>query len=394
MPLHSLAIQPLFQTPFRPFFLCGTIFSACAILLWVLVNSGLVDFSPYGGVYFWHAHEMIFGFVCAIIVGFLLTAVQNWTGQASSGGSSLVFLTGLWLAARIGALFQWPYVEIYALLDLSFLPAATFFLMRPILNVKQYRNMFFLPLMMLLTAANGLMHYSVVADNPAYFTHGVLLAIWVVIFIMSVMAGRVIPMFTANGTKTKKSENLAWLEAVTLSSTLILLLLYGFNLRELVSVPVLSLILFIAGAAHLYRLLRWKFWLTGSTPLVWSLHCAYAFIPLGMFTTGLMYFFPGLASASTPLHFFTAGAMASLILAMISRVSLGHTGRLLQPHKLTILSFALIIIAGLIRTFGIIILPQWHQAMISISGILWFIAYGLFIVIYAPFLTSARADNK
>lgn len=385
---------PVFRLAFRSFFLAGSVFSFVAILAWLLFLNGKLTLSPYGGAIFWHSHEMLFGFVSAIVVGFLLTAVQTWTSTPSIKGVPLAALTALWLAARVGALFNWSQPELYALLDLAFLPCAAFFLGRPIFRIRQYRNMFFVPVLLLMTLANGLMHAGVIHHNPIWISQGANLCVWLVVFIMSVLGGRVIPMFTANGTRTPKAEPIHALEKLTLGTTLLLALVHGLNFQQQLPPLLMATLFGIAGVAHGLRWLRWRFWVGLRAPLVWSLHTAYCFIPLGLLAAAFSHTMGIAISPSTLLHFFTAGAMGSLIIAMMSRVSLGHSGRPLSPAKLMTPCFAAIFLAGLCRSLMVVLLPQWHELWLNLSSALWLGAFTGFIWVYTPILTRPRIDGK
>ncbi len=216
-------ITPLLRLGFRPFFLAGAIFSVIAILLWVLMYRGTLSLSPLGGAYWWHIHEMIFGFGCAIVAGFLLTAVQTWTSSPGVKGNTLLFLFLLWFAGRVALLMPELTGNLFAsFIDLSFLPAVAFILAKPILAVKQYRNLFFVPLLILFTLANLEMHLATYSSTFSIIYSGYA-ALMLMTFLMSVMTGRVTPMFTANGTKTTKATPLAGLDIATNGSLAILM---------------------------------------------------------------------------------------------------------------------------------------------------------------------------
>jgi uncharacterized protein involved in response to NO len=386
--------QALWRQAFRPFFLFACIFAILAIGAWVLVQAGELSFVPYGGVTFWHAHEMLFGFVAAIIVGFLLTAVQSWTGLRATHGKPLMVLFSLWLFARILMLLnlfelQW----VTALIDISFLLLATFFLARLVLRVKQYRNLIFVPILLLLATANLLTHLSVITGEMHFYTQGMYSTIMIITLMMTVVAGRIFAMFTANGTKTKKVDNLAWLEKVVISFTAILVLIHFFEIQHILPSKVMALLFALSSLAHCIRAIRWQPQVTFKTPLVWSLHLAYWFIPISFLLFALHY--AGInISQSNALHGLTAGAMSSLILAMIARISLGHSGRALTPHWIMKYAFALIILAGSIRLISPQIQTYFTLNLNIFSAALWALAFVIFVVIYIPILISSRPDGK
>ena len=387
-------IQPLFRLGFRPFFLSGALFSVLSLVIWVMIYRGLTVFEPYGGGYWWHIHEMVFGFSAAIIAGFLLTAVQNWTGIRGVQGKLLAGLFFLWLAGRLALLFPnilGPVAS--AAIELSFLPAVAFVLGRPIIAIKQYRNLFFVPLLLVLTLINLQMYLATAYPQTFSINYTGYSAVMVVTLLMSVMAGRVTPMFTANGTGTKKAEPLPWLEractATLAIATLSLLLqpLLGFS-------PVFfGALLVFSGIFQGIRWFRWRPWITLAVPLLWSLHAALKFIWFGLILLGVSYIIPEVPSNHV-WHLLTIGGMGGLILAMIARVSLGHTGRPLMPPKLLSYGFALISISALVRAFGPWGAPALAPYFVELSSVCWFIAYGAFILKYGPMLTAPRADGR
>jgi len=387
-------ITPLLRLGFRPFFLSGAIFSVVAIVLWLLMYKGTVNFSPLGGGYWWHIHEMIFGFGCAIIAGFLLTAVQNWTGVRGAQGSVLLVLFILWLAGRIVILFpDLLGAELTTIIDLSFLPAVAFVLGKPIIAIKQYRNLFFVPLLLLFTIANSEMHLAIYNSDTFTITYAAYAGVMLVTFLMSVMAGRVVPMFTANGTQTPKATPLPWLDKVT-NGCLAIAMLY-LLLEPVVGFSEIffGILLIVAGIFQTMRWLRWRPWITLGVPLLWSIHASIKFIAYGLIVLGLSYLVAEIPSNHI-WHLLTVGGMGGLILAMISRVSLGHTGRPLTPPKAMTLSYIFITLAALIRALGPWVLPEKTMIFIDISGTFWLLAFGIFAVTYAPMLMSPRKDGR
>lgn len=385
---------PLLRQAFRPMFLLGAGFSAFAIAVWLLILAGIVSPPVYGHALFWHSHEMLFGFVAAIVVGFLLTAVQNWTGLRATHGNTLAILTGLWLAGRLvlligEALPAWLVIAV----DLAFLPVAAVLLAIPLIKVAQQRNLFFVPVLLLLTLCNALMHYGLQTLRFDVQLIGSQSAVWLVTLLMAIVGGRVIPMFTANGTLTPKAEPIVWLDRLALGSLwlIMLLALTGYD-GQLPRGVMAGLSLFCAATLGL-RCWRWKIWLTWRVPLLWSLHLAYWFIPFGLVLFGLRYLdLP--VSNSTALHALTAGAMGSMILAMIARVSLGHSGRPLQPHPMMSVAFALVLVAALLRVVLAALWPQWLLYWYVLAGVLWVVAFVMYLVVYWSVLTTPRADGR
>ena len=386
-------IVPLFRLGFRPLFLLGSAFSALAILAYMLMLTGKVSFSPYGGMIWWHAHEMLFGFAAAIIVGFLLTAVQTWTNIPGIKSWSLFVLVLVWLSGRITVLI--PEAGIWAVfIDIAFLPMAALMLAFPILKIQQWRNLFFVPVLLLLTVANLISHLGLYPDANLPPQHGFYLAIILIMQLMMVMGGRVIPMFTANGTKTEKVLPIKWLEWSALGCGWLVVLAFvaGVYKHQEASAG-MSVLLLLTALLHWLRCLRWQPWITVSVPLLWSLHLAYWFIPLGCLVLGL-YFLDAQFQLVAALHVITVGAMGTMILAMIARVSLGHSGRPLSPHPMMSSAFMAVILAAIVRFAGSAIWLEALEYSWWISAILWAYGFGVFAVIYFPVLTRPRADGR
>ncbi len=389
---EETAIPPLWRQAFRPFFLFGALFSLVAMMAWLGWLNGWWQLSPYGGALFWHSHEMLFGFVGAIIVGFLLTAVQNWTGLRATKGGPLILLFLSWGLSRILLLINpehltWSII----VLDLSFFVLSALFMANLVVKAGNYRNLFFVPILLLLTYSNLLTHLSVVWKQPDLFQQGIYTAIMTVTMMIIIVGGRVIPMFTANGTGTQKSLPLPWLEKICIGSGFLLVLVYLTNAFTYISDFLITGLFFLAAIANGFRLFRWRPWVTLNTPLVWSLHLAYAFVPISFILLGLHY-----AGFSIPfssgLHGLTAGAMGSMILAMIARVSLGHSGRPLQIHFSVKYAFSFLVAAGLLR-ISAGLLPQFYDILLVSAAICWSLAFLLYVVVYLKILITPRADG-
>jgi uncharacterized protein involved in response to NO len=387
-------ITPLLRLGFRPFFLSGAIFSIVAIILWLLMYKGAINLSPLGGGYWWHIHEMIFGFGCAIIAGFLLTAIQNWTGVRGAQGNTLLILFLLWLSGRIALLMPNIFSDVLVtIIDLSFLPIVAYVLARPLIATKQYKNLFFVPLLLLFTLANLEMHLAIYFPQTFTITYAGYAGVMLITLLMSVMAGRVAPMFTANGTKTAKATPLPWLDKVTNGSLAIAM--FSLIVQPIIgfSQQIFGIILIIAGIFQTMRWLRWRPWITLGVPLLWSFHFAIKFIAYGLIILGASYLTPEIPS-NHMWHLLTVGGMGGLILAMISRVSLGHTGRPLSPPKAMTAAYIFITLAAIMRAFGPWALPEKSGLFIDISGTFWLFAFGIFVITYAPMLMSGRKDGR
>ncbi|KGM07582.1 NnrS protein involved in response to NO [Methylophaga thiooxydans] len=218
---------PFLDLAFRPFFLLATLFSIFALCLWGLLLSGRLVFSPYGGGYFWHAHEMVFGFVSAVLVGFLLTAAQSWTGVRAPNGFKLFVLACVWLFARIFMLMGEiiPF-EIIVSVDLSFTLLAAYFLLVMLVEKKQYRNYFAVIALLIITFLNGLTHYSLRGEPVYELRDSIHATILIITMMMTVIGGRVTPLFTANATKLPPKSRIPWLENAILLNIWVLISIY------------------------------------------------------------------------------------------------------------------------------------------------------------------------
>ena len=385
---------PLLRQAFRPMFLLGASFSAIAMLLWILALAGTITLPVYGNVLVWHSHEMIFGFVAAIVVGFLLTAVQNWTGLRATHGRTLGILTTVWVLGRLAFLFgaNLP-VWLVAGIDLLFLPLAAILLAIPLIQVKQQRNLFFVPVLFLLTFCNALMHYGLIENRFDLQQLGSQNAVWLVTLLMTIVGGRVLPMFTANGTMTQKAEPIVWLDRIALGSLWLIFVLNITLFSAQLPNTVMAFIYGTSAVALAIRCLRWRIWITWRVPLLWSLHIAYLFIPVGLALFALRELGVNVSN-SVAIHALTAGAMGNMILAMIARVSLGHSGRPLQPKAIMSVAFLLVVTAALSRVVMVWLLPEFSLPWYALSAATWILAYAIYVVVYLPILTTPRPDGR
>lgn len=401
-PLNPSA--PIWGQAFRPMFLLAALFSALAMALWSVglfaLNSGKViagvpQFITVNGS-FWHSHEMLFGFAAAVVAGFLLTAVQNWTGKRATNGKSLLLLTLVWLAGRVlvlcGDHAPW---WVTAIVDMAFLPMVAWFFFSLLHSVKQKRNYFFSVVMLFMTAMNGLMHYgNHIGDMGLVHWGGHAVSLMIILFI-TVIGGRVMPMFTANGSMTARVPNIEWLDKAVLGSTWLLVALFITTLDRRLPGLVMALVCFVAAALQAYRIFRLKLSVTWKVPLLWSLHLAYWFIPVGLVMLGIHYLDGGLIAFTTALHALTAGAIGGMILSMIARVSLGHSGRPLVPHNLMSAGFVLLLAAAAVRSILVAVFPASSTILLyAVSAALWTVAFAIFVILYTRILTTPRPDGR
>ncbi len=386
-------IWPLFRLGFRVFFLGGALFSCLAMLLWLLSLSGMAVLPGVSNPIWWHAHEMIFGFALAIVAGFVLTAMQNWTGIAGVRGWPLALVAGLWLLPRLLMPLRGELNLLVITLDLLWLPLVAGMLARPVLQVKQWRNLFFVPLFVLFTLLNALSYYAAFSGNWLLSERVFITTVLALTGLIAVMGGRVIPFFTASATGTDKPARSPWLEKLSLGTLwlgvlgwLLLPRTDGFN-------SVLALILLVAALANLVRLARWNSKLTRNIPLLWILHLGYLFIPLGLLALAAALLQLGI-SVSLASHWLTAGTLGTVILGMVARVSLGHSGRPLEIGRPIVIAFALLILAALLRSLLPLLAPGMTMTAYHTSALAWISAFGLFSWVYWPILTRPRIDGR
>lgn len=381
----------LFNLAFRPFFAAGVLFAVLSIIYWALLWTRQINWQPYAHPVWWHAHELIFGFAAAIIVGFLLTAVQTWTGVKGIRGWPLALLFAIWLIGRMALLFPVLPALAIATIDVLFLLVAAGFMAYPVFKVKQKRNIAFPFILLLFALLNALGHYALMLQSFGLAMSSLHAAVFVITLFITVIGGRVIPFFTANATDYARKNNLLFIEILAIGSVLLLILMSVWGLGNIPFILLFS-VCALGFISHGVRLARWGGQYCLGTPLLWSLHLAYAFIPLGMLLL-LLWSMGLIASLSIALHSFTVGAMAGMVLAMISRVSLGHTGRPLKPEKLMSFAFAAITLAALIRTIAAMLWPSLFNYFMLSTSALWIVAFGLFLWFYLPILFRPRVDG-
>lgn len=383
----AMAVAPILRLGFRPFFLLGAVLAALAIPLWIAALQGWALPAPVGGWLAWHRHELVFGFAGAIIAGFLLTAVQTWTGRPSLSGRPLALLVGLWLLGRLSWWLPsaWPLL----LFNLAFLLAVAGVMARLLWAVRQRRNYPIVLVLALLAAVDLLNLLGVLLQHDAWQRQGSQAAIWLVAAMMTLIGGRVIPFFTQRGLgRLEMVQPWVRLDLALLVGTLLLALLTGAGLL-LQPHWGGALLLLALGLGHGIRLQRWFDRGLLRVPLLWSLHLAYAWMVLACLGLGLWH--AGVAVPfSQALHALTVGAMAGLILAMLARVSLGHTGRPLELPRGFAVAFVLLNLAALLRVLGV---SFAYQPALWLAALAWGLAFAQFLYCYGPMLCRTRADG-
>jgi len=374
---------------FRPFFLLGALFGMVAVLVWLAVLHGSGWVPAATDPIAWHAHEMLFGFAGAAIAGFLLTAVATWTGRPKVAGPLLGALVAAWLVGRCAMLLGrlLPDAAV-AIADLAFPILLAAIALREIIGGNSRRNFGIAAVMVAFAALDGVFHLGRSGLWPGADRVALLLTAYGLLVLITVVGGRIIPSFTGNWLKLRGDANLPrsrpWVEAFLIP----LVVLVG--LADSLEAPaILTGILSLAAAAlHAWRLSGWRGQATGAEPLVAILHVAYAWLPIGYLLLGLTAL--GLPlPRSAALHALTMGGVGTMILAVSTRVALGHTGRALKAAPLTVLAYVALSVAVIIRILSPLV-PGASLALIDAAAAGWVAAFGLFLVVYWPILTRPR----
>jgi len=395
--LTYIAQHPVLDLPFRSYFLLAVISSMSALGIWVGYLNGLFSFSQSAiSPLAWHIHEMIFGFGATVAVGFILTAAQTWTGQPGIKGLPVLAFIALWLLVRVALLVNLPSTVIVAMiLQSAWWLGSIIVFTRLVLKSSNRRNYLFIPLLSVLMLLNIAL---LVLDFNGYHElsrHIARTCVLMFCLLMGILGGRVIPFFTVSGAKLEPIKAPSWLTPLlTTVSILGVLAFFSSAFITLAFSP--SILMIVSGLLHLIRQGYWRSFATLNIALLWSLHLAYFSLGLGLILLGLSYFqaqsieYFGVAiSFSDALHLITIAAMALMIFAMMSRVSLGHTGRALTPSKEVPWVFLFIVFCAfsraLLPTLTLQPLLAWN-----ISALAWLIAGLFFLKVYLPILTTKK----
>ena len=375
----------LWQLGFRPFYLLASAFTALSIGLWAMQFAGWLPGAYLQGP-LWHAHEMLFGFALAVIVGFLFTAGRNWSGQPTPVGLPLATLAALWVAGRV--LVLTPFAWTAAVVNAVFPLACAVVLAIPLVTARNHRNYFFVGLLLVLSGASLAFHLSALGVIPTPAWIGIQVALDVLLFIMAVMGGRVIPMFTNNGISGANATRRPLIEKAALGSLIALLISDAMGLPPLV----VAAIAVLAALVHLARWLLWRPWKTLNNTLVLVLHIAYAWIPVHLALRALA--LTSWISPSLATHALTVGAAGGLIIGMMVRTARGHTARILRADQVDTACFVLVLFAALVRILVPLVAPSQTVAAVLGSGAFWTLGFGLYAVRYWPVLTRPRLDGR
>jgi len=380
----------LFFEGYRPFFLLAAVNAWASMLPWLVLLSGRAVPTQGWPPNFLHAHEMIYGTVVPVIAGFLLTAVPNWTSTARVSGPPLAGLVLLYLAGRAALLLTGPIDAVWvAAIDVSFLPVLALFVGRPILQKRNRRNLPVLGILLGLALANVVIHGGFLQSDYVMLRTGVYASVYLVVALMMIIAGRVVPAFTRSalrrrgeGAEVSNRAVLGPLAIATACSALLIDLVRPGNLVgagfALAAAPLLLL-----------RQSRWQFSKTLGDPMLWVIHVGHAWLAVGFGCLGVSNAF-GIGIGAAALHAFTAGAMGTLILAIMPRVSLGHLGRPIEATPATLLMFVLVIVGAAVRIAGASGPVALYRPSVLIGGGLWTCGWVVFSISYSRILFEVR----
>jgi len=385
----------LFNYGFRPFFLLAGLFGVVSVPLWVGLYSGHVGLSLVAAPYLWHGHEMLFGYATAVIVGFFLTVVPNWTKVKARKGNILIALSALWLLGRVAFWAQgyMPYSLVIAA-DMLFLIGFTALVLRPLIDPQHRRQFVFVPILGALIAANAMTHLGIIGFDGLgldWGAHGLTLGLDAIIVLIVVMGGRVTPSFTSSflghGDPNIKVRQSAPLDRLALNATWGMLAINQLAPDH----PIAGGVTLFVAVLHAARLSGWQGWRTLSNPILWVLHLGYVWLITGLVLRGLSAF--DLLAASDAVHALTIGAVGTFTMGVMTRASLGHTGRVIKAAPMIVAAYVLISFAALSR-LATAVWPELSTQLVMVSGVAWTLAFAAFFAVYAPILMRPRIDGR
>jgi uncharacterized protein involved in response to NO len=380
---------------FRPFFFGATVWAALAMVLWVPMLSGHLTLPTTFDPVSWHAHEFLFGYLGAVVAGFLLTAVPNWTGRLPIVGWWLGMLAGLWLAGRVAVAVSGSLPPLLAAtIDLAFPVVFALAIGREIVAGRNWRNLIVVGLLGVFIIGNALFHWEAARGDYAAQGYGLRLGLGAGVMMIAVIGGRVVPSFTRNWLVKQRSATLPVSPMQTFDKAALVALLVALVLW--VALPIAAVtgfVLFLAGVSHVIRLSRWAGHKTLAEPLVTVLHAGYAFVPLGALALAAEILLPGTFGMAGAQHLWMAGATGLMTLAVMTRATLGHTGQALTAGSGTVLIYVTLTLSVLARVVAGM-WPEISGLMHIMAGLFWITAFGGFGVIYGALLLRLPAAKR
>jgi len=378
----------LFTHGFRPFFLAAGIWAAFALALWITAfASGMTIPSRFDPLS-WHIHEMLFGFAMAAAAGFLLTAIPNWTRRLPVNGNPLAMLAGLWLLGRIATLLSgFGPAWIALVTDLSFPAVLIAVILREIVAGRNWRNLPVVGPVIVLGGANLLMHLEAYGTDivPGL---GWRFALGAFVILISVIGGRIVPSFTHNWLAQRGQSRVTAIPSTADHACLLVVAVGTLWWAIQPSATIVGWLLLAGAVLHLWRMSRWRGIATTAEPLVVILHVGYGWLVLGLGLLGLSILTPAIPE-SAAIHALTAGAIGTMILAVMTRATLGHTGRALTANRATVTLYVMVTLAAATRV-GAVWAGSWMMPALELSALLWIGTYGGFALVYGPMLLNPR----
>ncbi|TDE41103.1 NnrS family protein [Antarcticimicrobium sediminis] len=372
---------------FRPFFFGAGIWAALAMALWVPMLSGHLELPTRFDPVSWHAHEFLYGYLSAVVAGFLLTSVPNWTGRLPIVGWPLGGLFALWIAGRLAVAFSSGLpVWLVACIDLSMLVTLAAVLTREIVAGKNWRNLVVLLMLGALILGNAVYHWEAAQGAYAAQGFGLRIGLGAGLMLIAVIGGRIVPSFTRNWLVRRGGGKLPAPPMQTFDKLALLALLLALVLW--IAAPdntVTGLALLLAGGLHLVRLSRWAGERSLSEPLLWVLHLGYGLLPVGAILVGLEALFPGMLGLAAAQHVWMAGTIGLMTLAVMTRATLGHTGQALQAGAGTTAIY-LFMLAAMLTRLAAGVWPMQSDLLLVLSGLCWLAAFGGFALLYGRLL--------
>jgi len=393
---HSQATRPrfaLFSYGFRPFFWAAGAYALVAIAAWLWIYTTgalpLASLPPQA----WHGHEMLYGFVAAAIAGFLLTAVPSWTGARGFAGVPLMILAAIWLAGRLAfAAASILPVPLVLVCELAFFPALAVLIAPPLVRARN-RNT---PLLLVLTGiwlTDVIYLYAFLRGDAVLARSVLVVAIDIVLVLVTVIGGRIVPAFTASALRTRgltpDLRSNRWVDGLAIGA------MAGIVLVDIIA-PSSRAAGVIAGLAVIAQVMRFTGWRTLRSlfePLVWCLHLAYVWLPIGL-AMKAVFLLTGAGWAAHWMHAFTIGVAASMVLAVMTRAALGHTGRALAASRPITAAYVLLSLAAAVRVFAPSVPSLAYQWTVLAAGALWIGAFAIFLIKYTPILMRPRIDGR
>lgn len=382
----------IFSYGFRPFFLFGALWAVLSMLLWLATLTGVAQLPTRLDLVSWHAHEFLFGYLSAIIAGFLLTAVPNWTGRSPLAGWQLAGLFAVWVLGRfLIALSALVPVGLPETVDLLFPILLGAVILREIILGKNWRNLIVVALLVVFAVGNLLFHIEAAQDGFAAQGTGLRIGVAAVLIMISVIGGRIVPAFTRNWLVKAGQKDLPSAPMQTFDKTTILATIATLGLWVVLplSVPTGAALIGI-GALHVARMLRWKGHHTLSEPLLWVLHLGYLCVPLGALIEGFAILRSDVLAPGSAQHVWMAGAFGLMTLAVMARATLGHTGQHLTAGPASVMMF-LCVIGSVVIRIGAGVWPEGADTFYAVSAILWIAAFAAFVTIHGAALVRPSA---